>query len=181
MEDNLNDVPNLAATVEFEQTRMRLPSRPDWIDPTVEFLKQKAVLCGACQESRAGKVLLALHEALSNAVVHGNLELSSDLKEQGEDVFATALAQRSGDPQYAGRAVEILASYDGASYEWSVTDQGPGFAVEQVMGRVALPGAEAPLASGRGLLIMQAFLDGVRYELGGRRVVLTLRRKLGVE
>ncbi len=182
MDNAVSDIPNLPATVEFEQTRIRMPSRPDWIDPTVEYLKQKALLCGACQEARAGKLLLALHEALSNAVVHGNLELSSALKEQGDDAFAAALAKRSADSHYASRTVEILASYDGDCYTWSFTDQGQGFEVEQVLGRSKKePDSETPLASGRGLLIMQAFLDEVRYELGGRRVVLAMHRKSGAE
>src|SRR5262245_60993095 len=137
--------------------------------------------CRACHETRAAKLLLALHEALSNSIVHGNLELSSELKEQGDDVFASALAERSANPKYGARFVEIVTTFDGEHYTWSFTDQGKGFAVDQVLGRAAPEGDATPLASGRGLLIMQAFLDEVRYELGGRRVLLTLRRKSGEE
>jgi anti-sigma regulatory factor (Ser/Thr protein kinase) len=179
--DHGMDVPNLPATVEFEQTRLRMPSRTDWIDPMVEYLKQKAILCGACQDTRAGKLLLALHEALSNSVVHGNLELGSELKEQGDDAFAAALAKRSADPLLTARVVEIVTTFDGDCYTWTVTDQGKGFPVEQVMGRKAPADSEAALASGRGLLIMQAFLDEVRYEMGGRRVIMSMRKKSGLE
>lgn len=181
MDENLTDVPHLPATVEYEQTRLRMPSRTDWIDPMVEYLKQRATLCGACQEARAAKLLLALHEALSNSIVHGNLELSSELKEHGDQAFAVALAERSANPEYSSRVVEIVTTFDGDHYTWSFTDQGKGFAVEQVLGRVAPEGDATPLASGRGLLIMQAFLDEVRYELGGRRVILRLQRKSGEE
>ena len=181
MDENMTDIPHLPATVEFEQTRLRMPSRTDWIDPMVEYLKQRAMLCGACHETRAAKLLLALHEALSNSIVHGNLELSSELKEQGDDAFATALAERSANPKYSSRFVEVVTTFDGEHYTWSFTDQGKGFAVDQVLGRAAPEGDATPLASGRGLLIMQAFLDEVRYELGGRRVLLTLRRKSGEE
>ena len=37
------------------------------------------------------------------------------------------------------------------------------------------------LASGRGILIMRSFLDDVRYEQGGRRIILTLLRASGAE
>jgi len=180
MDNGMEDFPDLPGAVEFEQTRLRMPSRTDWIDPMVEFLKQKAILCGACQESRASKLLIALHEALSNSVVHGNLELSSDLKEQGDDAFAAALAQRSADPLYSSRMVEIVTTFDGDSYSWTFTDQGKGFRFEQVLGKV-MATEQGLGASGRGLLIMQAFLDEVRFELGGRRAILTLRRQSGSE
>ena len=78
--EEIPDAPNLPTLVVGERMHMCLPSRPDWIEATVDFLRQKAVLCGACQESRAGKLMVALHEALPNAIVHGNLELSSGLK-----------------------------------------------------------------------------------------------------
>src|SRR5436189_151468 len=98
---------DLAGAVVAERSRIRIPSRPEWVPPTIEFLKQKAQLCGACHESRAGKLVLAMHEALTNAVVHGNLEVSSELKERDDDVFARALAERAADPRFASRSVVI--------------------------------------------------------------------------
>src|SRR5439155_18970974 len=93
-----NEGPDLPGYVVSEQMRLCLPSRPDWIEASAEYLRQKAVLAGACQESRSGKLLVALHEAISNAIVHGNLELSSQLKELGDNTFAEVLAQRTSDP-----------------------------------------------------------------------------------
>src|SRR5437660_796472 len=72
---------HLPGAVTAEQTVLQVPSHPDWIDPTVEYLRHKAILCGACQEARANRLAVALHEALTNAIIHGNLELSSELKE----------------------------------------------------------------------------------------------------
>src|SRR5947209_6873407 len=94
---------NVAAQVVSERTRLVIPSVPHWIEPTVEFLRQKAVLSGACQETRAGKLMVALLEALSNAVIHGNLQLTSKLKEAGDDSFARALAERAADPVLSAR------------------------------------------------------------------------------
>src|SRR5262245_43461072 len=111
--------PNLSAAVVAEHTRISIPSRPEWIAPTIDLLRQKAALSGACHELRAGKLQLALHEALTNAVVHGNLEISSELKEREDDAFAQALAQRSADPAYATRQVLIDVNYDGECCRWS--------------------------------------------------------------
>src|SRR5437763_1947522 len=96
-----NDLSMLPSQIVAERTHLVIPSMPNWIEPTVEFLRQKAVLGGACQETRSGKLLIALHEAITNAIIHGNLELSSDLKEQGDSMFAEALAQRCTDPTLA--------------------------------------------------------------------------------
>src|SRR6516165_8724533 len=116
MDDSL-PIPDVAGAVLAERCRLRIPSRPEWIAPAVEHLKERAARCGACQPSRAGKLMLALHEALTNAVVHGNLEVSSELKEQG--AFAATLAQRCADPRYTTRVVTIDVDYDGQRCEWT--------------------------------------------------------------
>ena len=173
--------PFLPAAIAAEQTYLHIPSQPEWIAPTVEYLKNKAIQCGACHETRANKLMLALHEALTNSIIHGNLELSSDLKERSDNAFAEALAARSVDPHYATRTVEVRIDYDGEHCRWTFTDQGKGFDVERALARVTNPDPEMVLASGRGILLMRAFLDEVRYEAGGRRVVLTLARPSGEE
>jgi anti-sigma regulatory factor (Ser/Thr protein kinase) len=176
MEENLFPTPNLPARVEAERSHLRLPSLPEWIEATTEYLKNKAILCGACMEAEAIRLTIALHEALSNSVVHGNLEVSSDLKEQGENAFAELLAARSADPQYASRSVDILMDYDGERCQWILTDEGKGFDVQQVLSRDPQDEEMLLKVSGRGILMMKAFLDEVRYEAGGRRVVLTMRK-----
>jgi anti-sigma regulatory factor (Ser/Thr protein kinase) len=175
------DVPDLSTLVQTEQCQVTLPSRVHWIEPAVEFLRQKAVLCGACHQARSPKLVVALHEAVTNAIIHGNLGLSSELKERGDNAFAQALAARSADSSYAEREVEILVDYDGERCRWIITDQGAGFDVDRVMARAASDDPELLLSSGRGILIMRSFLDEVRYERGGRRLILTLERDSGTE
>jgi anti-sigma regulatory factor (Ser/Thr protein kinase) len=175
------DRPEVSSLVHAEQTLVRLPSRPHWVEPTVEYLRQKALLCGACQESRSRKLMLALQEALVNAVVHGNLELSSELKERDDNSFAEALVQRAADPRLASRLVDVLVEYDGRRCRWIITDQGQGFDVDGVMRRLESDDPGVQLASGRGILLMRSFLDEVRYEDGGRRLILTLNRESGEE
>ena len=98
-----------------EHCRLQIPSLLDWIVPTVQFLQERARLYGVCDEARRPKLTLALHEALTNSVVHGNLELASRLKEEDDDndAFARALAERSADPTYRQRTVTIAIRYDG--------------------------------------------------------------------
>ena len=175
------DTPDLPIHLLTERTHLRLPSKPHWIEATVEWLRQKAVLSGACHEHRAHKLLVALHEAISNAIVHGNLELSSALKEQGDGSFARALAERGADPRLAARMVDIDIECDADRCRWIITDEGPGFDVEAVLQRHQSDDPEVLLSSGRGILIMKSFLDEVRWEMGGRRLILGLARTSGEE
>jgi anti-sigma regulatory factor (Ser/Thr protein kinase) len=175
--EELLTTPHVPAVIEAEQTHLQVPSRPEWIEPTVEYLLRKAVLCGACLEAESSKLMLALHEALTNSVIHGNLEISSDLKEQGGSAFAEALAARAADPRYAERVVDVEVRYNGAQCQWVLTDEGPGFDVERVLARLtAEDDPEAMLTCGRGILLMRAFLHELRYEAGGRRAILTYRK-----
>jgi anti-sigma regulatory factor (Ser/Thr protein kinase) len=179
--NDASDTPDLPTYVLTEQTHLRMPSKPHWIEATVEWLRQKAILSGACHEARAGKLLVALHEALSNAIVHGNLGLSSALKEQGDDAFARALAERVADVRLASRVVDVIIDCNATFCRWFVTDEGAGFDVKAVLRRHECDDPEVLLASGRGILIMKSFLDEVRWELGGRRLVLALKRLSGEE
>lgn len=179
MDDSLPP-PDLPGAVHSDRTHLQIPSRPEWIAPTVEYLKHRAALCGACHESRAGRLQLALHEALTNAVVHGNLEISSELKERADNAFATALATRSADVAYAGRTVIVDVNYDGDSCRWILTDEGNGFDFEKHLASEPDP-ESLLLSSGRGIWLMRAFLDGLDYDYGGRRAILTLKRGSGAE
>jgi anti-sigma regulatory factor (Ser/Thr protein kinase) len=173
--------PSLPMAVAAEQTSLQIPSQPEWIAPAVEYLKDKALLCGACHESQAHKLTLVLHEALTNSVIHGNLELSSELKERGDNAFTEALAQRAADPRYAERTVTVRVDYNGERCRWTITDQGKGFDVERALTQASSDDPEVLLSSGRGLLLMRAFLDDLTYELGGRRAILTLAHPSGEE
>lgn len=172
---------HISGQVLAEQTHLELPSRPELIEPAVELLKQKAVLCGACSETRSHTLLIALHEALTNAIIHGNLEVASELKEQEDDSFIQMLAVRAADPDYAERRVKMVVDYDGTCCRWIISDQGRGFNVDAILARLSSDDPEMLVASGRGILLMRSFMDEVQYELGGRRVVLTLFQESGQE
>ena len=164
---------NVEMRISHERIGFSIPTRLEWIDQTVTFLEQRAASVSSHGESFAQRIAIPLHEALTNAIVHGNLEVSSDLKEDDGSLFAEMLSIRTSDDKFASRNVQILSDLNQDRFEWSITDEGPGFNVEEVIAR---GNSDRPsmLASGRGLILMKAFMDDVRYELGGRRVVMTL-------
>ena len=88
------DTRQLCHVLEAGSAVLRVPTRLEWVGKAAEFLRTRAEQCGVCDETRGGNLLMVLHEALTNAIVHGNLGISSQLKELGGEVFARALAER---------------------------------------------------------------------------------------
>ncbi|MEZ6124555.1 MAG: ATP-binding protein [Planctomycetaceae bacterium] len=121
-------------------------------------------------ESMGHQFCMALDEALANAFFHGNLELSSSLKEDGSDTFTKIAEERQLQSPWKDRSVTVteLASSFGV---WiTIRDEGSGFDVAGTLNRP--PNPEQLLASGRGLLIMKAFCDEVIYNRDGNEVTL---------
>src|SRR5262249_49779707 len=53
----------------------------------VAHLRNYLARLGLCDETAMTRVCIALEEALLNAIFHGNLELSSDLRQEGEEAY----------------------------------------------------------------------------------------------
>jgi CheY-like chemotaxis protein len=123
------------------------------------------------------RVSVALEEALLNAIIHGNLEVSSKLREEEGDAFERLISLRQADDYYARRRVHIDCEVTRDEVRYSIADDGPGFDVRK------LPDPRDPerllLASGRGVLMMRAFMDEVEYNDRGNLVRLVKRRTAG--
>ena len=126
---------------------------------------------------------IALHEAITNAIVHGNLGVSSHLKEESGDAFARTVAAKSADPIFSARRVKIQFDYDGAECHVTVTDEGAGFDFLSWLKVLDQAESEEPseMCSGRGILMMRALADQVEYSSGGRQVKMTCARRLYCE
>ena len=112
---------------------------------------------------RAQDMTLAMHEALANALMHGNLELDS-ADQSTPDAFlrqAERLRERMESPAYGDRALVVLARHHGGRLEVSITDSGGGFTVDPTR----------PV-TGRGLRLMREHCDQLLFLRGGRRAVL---------
>lgn len=169
-----------AASALRSPEHLRILSRPDWVEPVAMFIKNKALASGACDADAAQRLVIAMSEAITNAVVHGNYEISSALKEE-QGAFRQTLEQRQADPAYASRVVDVKIDYQPDKCVWTVTDQGQGFDVEQALAKLDSDDPEVILASGRGISIMKAFVDEVWWDQHGRQVHLAIHMGNGPE
>lgn len=147
---------------------------PALVPPLVAQLREDLIEIGLCDVAEATRVGIALEEALLNAVYHGNLEVSSDLRQNGEDEFHRLALARRGQEPYASRRVRVTARLTPARAAFVIQDQGPGFDLTKVPDPTDPMFLDRP--SGRGVLLMRTFMDEVRYNATGNRVTLVKRR-----
>lgn len=119
---------------------------------------------------RRENVELALHEAVSNAVVHGNLQVQSvdSVSVEALGRFAAKMAERLADPVYARRRLRVVLIDNADAVDVAIDDEGPGFVPK------SKPAGTAP--SGRGLELIQTLADSMRLANAGRRIELTFRK-----
>ena len=102
-----------------------------------------------CVQGAEFDIELALREALANAVIHGNRE----------DPETKVHIRCCCGP---GKEISIV-----------VTDQGKGFDFEKLAGFGLM--SDPPSEDGRGILLMKAYMDEVRFERGGSEVHMRKR------
>jgi CheY-like chemotaxis protein len=116
----------------------------------------------------------AFEEALLNALYHGNLEVSSDLKEIDHAAFYTVVNERRVSPPWRDRKIHISVRLTLDDVEVKIRDEGPGFDPSKLPDPTDPENLDRP--SGRGVMLMRAFMDDVRYNDRGNEVTLSRKR-----
>jgi anti-sigma regulatory factor (Ser/Thr protein kinase) len=150
--------------------RFLLGNDPQLVAPLVALLGDDLVSVGVCDRHTAGRVGIALEEAILNAIYHGNLEISSELKANGDEPFRAKVRERQVLAPYRGRAVRLVSRAAPGRATFVVADMGPGFDVANLPDPTDPENLVKP--SGRGLLLMRAFMDEVRYNPAGNCVTM---------
>ena len=126
-----------------------LPSKVAAISPFVDRLMLLFRKCGCVSEGES-EVEIALREALANAIIHGNHENS-------------------------GKHVHVRCRCEPTEISIAVKDEGSGFDVDRISDPTAPENTRS--AHGRGIYLMKALMDEVRFEEGG--VVVHMRKSTG--
>ena len=126
-----------------------LPSEVAAISPFVDKL-MRLIRKRGCADESASDVEIALREALANAIIHGNHE----------------------NP---GKHVHVRCRCEPSEISIAVEDEGRGFDVAAIADPTA-PENQGSI-HGRGIYLMKALMDEVRFEEGG--VVVHMRKGAG--
>ncbi|HVK13758.1 MAG TPA: response regulator [Gemmataceae bacterium] len=153
-----------------------LPNNPAVLRPMVARLQDDLAALGLVGEKRRLRAGVAFEEALTNAMYHGNLEVSSDLRDGPDPGAYHRLAEdRRTIPPYKDRRIRVRTSLSRAAGSVTIEDEGPGF------DPTGLPDPTDPenmgRACGRGLLLIRTFVDGVSFNPTGNAITLRLDRE----
>jgi len=145
---SLSSLPRNAHSVPFVDLRGWLPGKVGAISPFADQL-MRFILKFRSADGTDADIEMALHEALSNAVMHGNGENSC------KHVYVTCRCYMDGEVSIA------------------VRDEGRGFDSNAVVNPTLLE--NLLFTHGRGIYLMKTLMDEVSFEEGG--AVVMMRKK----
>lgn len=144
-------------------------------DPLTSLLQESAVQLGVCDEIDCTRLGVALIEALTNALYHGNLEMDSTLRTTDEARYWALVSRRRSEAPYGQRRIHVEATLSSDAAQFQIRDEGRGF------DPAALPDPTDPdnleKAFGRGILLMRTFMDCVTFNPTGNEVSLSKFRR----
>jgi len=152
------------------EAHFRIGNDPALIPPLVGYLKDSRFrVCGS-DETALVRITMALREAVLNAMHHGNLELSSALREGEGREYHRLARERMSQPPYAERRVYVRATDTQEGSTYVVRDEGPGFDPTKLPDPLDPENMEK--VSGRGLLLIRTFMDEVRHNPKGNEITM---------
>jgi anti-sigma regulatory factor (Ser/Thr protein kinase) len=164
----------LESVTELE-CRFALANDPSQVPVLIAHVQDYLTRMQLCDTNQRIRVGTALEEALLNGLYHGNLELSSDLRQDGGDAYESLAVVRRNHVPYRERRLHIHVRLNLTEAVFAIRDEGPGFDVSK------LPDPTDPenmtKVGGRGLLLIRTFMDEAIHNATGNQLTLTWRRK----
>lgn len=165
---------SLLACLQARESHFVLGNDPTLIPEFIKILQEDVDALGLFDYTSRIRVGVALEEALLNALYHGNLECSSELRQQDDNAYHELAQRRRQEEPYRSRRLFVQARVDAEAARFVIRDEGPGFDPSK------LPDPTDPMnlgrASGRGLLLIRTFMDEVSYNATGNEIRMLKRR-----
>lgn len=151
-----------AENVHFE---FALDNSFDQIEPLVELVQEVTASWDVFTQRCQVQLGVALESALTNAMFRGNLEMT---REEFPVLAKPLISQRACQREFEDRKVKFSVTFTPEKIEFCIQNQGNGFDTTQV------PDSSAPESFrdgvGRGMVLIQAFMDEVTYSDQGRKL-----------
>ena len=155
--------------------RFLLSNDPHRVQPLINHLQDHLTMMNLVDKAGLIRVGTALHEGIINAMEHGNLELSSELREsENPSDYRKLVDERRHLQPYSDRHVLIVARFSRQEAAFVIRDDGKGFDPS----KLADPRNPSNLqkCSGRGLFLIRTFMDEVRFNEAGNEITMIKRQ-----
>jgi CheY-like chemotaxis protein len=140
----------------YKELRYQIDGDPSLIPVLVDQIQQAVANVGVVGQSDRLQLAQCIAQALKNAIVHG--------------------AVARGPSESAGPQVRVIVQIVPEQATFTIADSGPGFDTSGVV-NPRNSSANLTAGEGRGLTLMQLFMDEIRFNPPGNEVTLVKRRK----
>lgn len=159
----------------FESRTLEIQNDFEYINRIVSFMTRNLPAYGILSEEDIFTMNIILSEALENAIFHGNLEISSALKNDKFEKFREEGERRRKIDPYLMRRVHITYEISRNSVKFMIRDEGRGFDYTKI------PDPKDPenlfKVSGRGILLIMNFMDEVFWNERGNEITMVRYKK----
>jgi len=147
-----------------------LENNPELLPVVVERVRERLSVWPFADSIELVRVTVALSEALDNAMYHGNLGLSSELRAGDGHAWREESHRRRTVAPYCDRRIRFHATFDPSGAVFTIRDEGTGFDLGSHEDCTLSRNLER--CSGRGLHLMHVYMDDVEYYGCGNEVRL---------
>ncbi len=156
--------------------RFVLENDPALIAPLVDRVQQGMIGMQLCSPAQRMHLGIALEEALINAMYHGNLELPPHRLTEVRQLLhegkrSDLVDERRAKSPFRERKIHVAADLTRHRAQFVVGDEGNGFDSAAAMSESSLESV-----GGRGLVLIQTFMDEVVFNAAGNEMRMTLKQ-----
>ena len=179
-------VKRVLSVSKWQQNRCRVVSALDLVElhfslendtslivPVIAYLQEQLETMRLCDQLQITRIGMAIHESLTNAIYHGNLELDSETQRGDIAVFSRLVVERCQEEPYASRRVRLTARLSVTELRFVVTDDGFGYKPSERGSEI--DEIDLDRIGGRGLLLIRSFMDEVTHNLQGNEITMVKR------
>ena len=171
-------VPQVAQNAVESNITLEVTNDESQIPDIISRLELPMVELDLFDEGERMQIAMALDEALLNAMIHGNLEVSSELRQSDNGTpYVNMIAERKEQSPYRDRKVTIKLEATSEEITFTIRDDGPGFDAAALRDPTDPENIER--AGGRGLLLINAFMDEVSHNEVGNEIRMLKRKVTG--
>lgn len=171
-------VPQVAQNAVESNITLEVANDESQIPDIISRLELPMVELDLFDEGERMQIAMALDEALLNAMIHGNLEVSSELRQSDNGTpYVNMIAERKEQAPYRDRKVTIKLEATSEEIIFIIRDDGPGFDAAALRDPTDPENIER--AGGRGLLLINAFMDEVSHNEVGNEIRMRKRKVTG--